>query len=244
MTPDKLNKGESPPPAPPDAGEASTLFARQARNDLFARQARMAFGLLQNAIEEAADTVESQNEKLAAELEALQARALRSIHDSAMATIELMEAIGAARTPGEIADRQIDFARRGRATAQDSMGDFLASARAMVEMIADPMNRQMSALSSAVLPERGPADSVESIVERLNSLTARQKKVLALLAEGLPNKVIAHRLGISETTVKAHVGEILRKLKVYNRARAIVLLAQFDLRPFLDLPAPDGGEAQ
>ncbi len=52
--------------------------------------------------------------------------------------------------------------------------------------------------------------------------------MLELLAEGLPNKVIAHELGISETTVKAHVGEILRKLKVYNRARAIVMLAQFD----------------
>ena len=53
--------------------------------------------------------------------------------------------------------------------------------------------------------------------------------MLQLLAEGLPNKVIAHRLGISETTVKAHVGEILRKLKVYSRARAIVALAQLDM---------------
>ena len=71
------------------------------------------------------------------------------------------------------------------------------------------------------------------MLARLNKLTARQKKVLELLAEGLPNKVIAHELGISETTVKAHVGEILRKLKVYNRARAIVMLAQFDMRPDL-----------
>jgi DNA-binding NarL/FixJ family response regulator len=54
--------------------------------------------------------------------------------------------------------------------------------------------------------------------------------VLELLAEGLPNKVIAHELGISETTVKAHVGEILRKLKVHNRTRAIVMLAQFGMR--------------
>jgi DNA-binding NarL/FixJ family response regulator len=54
--------------------------------------------------------------------------------------------------------------------------------------------------------------------------------VLGLLTEGLPNKVIAHQLSISETTVKAHVGEILRKLKVYNRARVIVMLAQFDMR--------------
>ena len=68
--------------------------------------------------------------------------------------------------------------------------------------------------------------------------------MLELLAEGLPNKVIAHELGISETTVKAHVGEILRKLKVYNRARAIVMLAQFDMRQIRALPADDAAEIE
>ena len=80
------------------------------------------------------------------------------------------------------------------------------------------------------------------MLSRLNKLTARQKKVLELLAEGLPNKVIAHELGISETTVKAHVGEILRKLKVYNRARAIVMLAQFDMAQIRALSSD--GEAE
>ncbi len=47
---------------------------------------------------------------------------------------------------------------------------------------------------------------------------------------GLPNKLIAYELGLCETTVKAHVSEILRKLCVYNRARAIALLADIDFR--------------
>jgi DNA-binding NarL/FixJ family response regulator len=76
----------------------------------------------------------------------------------------------------------------------------------------------------------------------LNTLTGRQKMALVLLAEGLPNKVMAHQLGISETTVKAHVGEILRKLEVYNRARAIVMLAQFDTGQIRSLPIGEGAE--
>ncbi len=115
-------------------------------------------------------------------------------------------------------------------------------------MMTDPLNRQLRVLSGATNAsgclgaDRGPADG-DSILCRLNKLTARQKRVLELLAEGLPNKVIAHELGISETTVKAHVGEILRKLKVYNRARAIVMLAQFDLSQIRAVPQIEVAEA-
>ncbi len=210
---------------------------------LFARQARMAFDLLQTAIEEAGDTVGCNNAKIAAELEDLQARALRSIQDSAVATIDLFEAIGAAQTPGELASRQLELARRQRENVRERLGEFFESARSMVTMLTDPLNRQMRALSGAIATERGPSEAGDSILARLNKLTARQKRVLQLLAEGLPNKVIAHELGISETTVKAHVGEILRKLKVYNRARAIVMLAQFDMSQIRDLPAAEGDAA-
>jgi DNA-binding NarL/FixJ family response regulator len=69
----------------------------------------------------------------------------------------------------------------------------------------------------------------QSVAERLKTLTERQRRVLELMADGLPNKLIAYELGLCETTVKAHVSEILRKLCVYNRTRAIVLLANIDL---------------
>ena len=52
-------------------------------------------------------------------------------------------------------------------------------------------------------------------------LTARQAEVLALLADGLPNKSIANALGLSEKTVKAHVGAIFRALDVVNRTQAV-----------------------
>jgi DNA-binding CsgD family transcriptional regulator len=52
-------------------------------------------------------------------------------------------------------------------------------------------------------------------------LTAREMEVLALVAEGLPNKAIAARLEISDQTVKFHVGAICAKLGAANRTDAV-----------------------
>jgi len=52
-------------------------------------------------------------------------------------------------------------------------------------------------------------------------LTAREVQVLELLAEGLPNKKIADRLGISDQTVKFHVSSITGKLGAANRTDAV-----------------------
>jgi DNA-binding NarL/FixJ family response regulator len=60
-------------------------------------------------------------------------------------------------------------------------------------------------------------------------LTAREREVLALLAEGLANKAIAARLGISEHTAKFHVNAILGKLGVDSRAEAIVRAVRLGL---------------
>jgi DNA-binding NarL/FixJ family response regulator len=52
------------------------------------------------------------------------------------------------------------------------------------------------------------------------ALTPREREVLALLARGLANKRIAFELGLSEKTVKAHVGRIFDKLGVTDRTQA------------------------
>jgi len=53
-------------------------------------------------------------------------------------------------------------------------------------------------------------------------LTPREEAVLSVLARGAQNKIIAYRLGMSISTVKAHVHSIIRKLKVRNRTEAVV----------------------
>jgi DNA-binding NarL/FixJ family response regulator len=57
-------------------------------------------------------------------------------------------------------------------------------------------------------------------------LTRRQTDVLALLAQGKPNKLICRDLRLSEGTVKVHVSAILRALNVHTRAQAIAELAR------------------
>ena len=60
-------------------------------------------------------------------------------------------------------------------------------------------------------------------------LTSRQKEVLALIANGHPNKIIADRLAISEQTVKIHINQIFRELKVFNRTQAVLIAQKFAL---------------
>jgi len=58
--------------------------------------------------------------------------------------------------------------------------------------------------------------------ERLRELTPQQTRVLHLITRGLQNREIAAELKLAESTVKAHVTEILRKLKLFSRNKVIV----------------------
>jgi len=60
-------------------------------------------------------------------------------------------------------------------------------------------------------------------IELTEPLSSRELEVLGMIAEGLANKVIAHRLGISEHTVKFHVTSIMSKLKAASRTEAVTL---------------------
>lgn len=69
---------------------------------------------------------------------------------------------------------------------------------------------------------------LQSVVPRLerssalDSLSRREKEVIALLSEGHSNEQIAHALGLSIQTVKVHVKHILKKLKVSDRTQAVI----------------------
>jgi len=76
------------------------------------------------------------------------------------------------------------------------------------------------ALAEPLLGERRP------LLESPVSLTPREQEVLGLMAEGLSNRWIGVRLGISEHTVKFHVNSILDKLEADTRTDAVVRAAR------------------
>lgn len=77
--------------------------------------------------------------------------------------------------------------------------------------------------------ERGDADFTQALRQRLQELTPQQLRVLDLIRRGYQNKHIASELKLAESTVKAHVTEILRKLKLFSRNKAVIEIGKIDL---------------
>jgi DNA-binding NarL/FixJ family response regulator len=93
-----------------------------------------------------------------------------------------------------------------------------------------------------------PTNSVASLeatalTHRLKSLTRQQLRVLQMLCQGLLNKQIAFELDVGETTVKAHISEVFRKLSVCSRTQAVVEVSKLDLGAVLALYAADDANA-
>jgi FixJ family two-component response regulator len=106
-------------------------------------------------------------------------------------------------------------------------GDIRMSVRAMKagahEFLTKPLRDQdlldavQSALESDRLRREGET-AMQAMRRRYDSLTAREREVMALVAEGAPNKKIAAQLGVSEITVKTHRGRVMRKMKFQSLA--------------------------
>jgi len=82
-------------------------------------------------------------------------------------------------------------------------------------------------------PAAPGASGASDLASRIATLTPQQVRVLHMLRQGLLNKQIAFDLGVGETTVKAHVSEILRKLKVASRTQAVIEASKIDFDSIL-----------
>jgi DNA-binding NarL/FixJ family response regulator len=213
-----------PPPRRGTAGSETVLIGP---SQVSART-RLAYGLLKASMNEAVQAIGSNHALFATGWWAIQAHTIESVQASAIATIELMEALNRAEGPKDVAAAQFAHRKRQRDAIDRQMIEFLAAAHNMISVLTEPPSDSLVDRSKAGKCPAAPCKP-QSVAERLKTLTQRQRRVLELMADGLPNKLIAYELGLCETTVKAHVSEILRKLCVYNRARAIVLLANIDL---------------
>jgi DNA-binding NarL/FixJ family response regulator len=87
--------------------------------------------------------------------------------------------------------------------------------------LAGRLLREFARLAAAARPD-GAADDL---------LTARQLEVLRLVADGLLYKQVAARIGVSERAVKYHMGEILARLHVHDRAEAVAHARRVGLIP-------------
>ncbi len=65
------------------------------------------------------------------------------------------------------------------------------------------------------------ADQATTSIARRAGITGRQLEILHLLAQGYANKMIAYELGLSEATVKVHLREVFKTLKVTNRTACV-----------------------
>ena len=88
-----------------------------------------------------------------------------------------------------------------------------------------PLDRSVASKMVSRLASARPRTQVTT----MESLTPREKAVLALVMKGLANKSIAIALNMSEGTVKANLREVYRKLQVDSRAAAAARAAQMDL---------------
>jgi len=77
-------------------------------------------------------------------------------------------------------------------------------------------------LTEPVLPDR----AVRARETPWRELTRRQCDVLALISEGKSNKLIADALTMTESTVKAHVKQIIKRLNVANRTQAALIASR------------------
>jgi FixJ family two-component response regulator len=119
-------------------------------------------------------------------------------------------------------------------------GDIPMSVRAMkagaIEFLTKPFHDQelLDAVQLGIERDRArrrDAAAVAALRQRFDSLTPREREIMALVAAGRLNKQIAADLGVSEITVKVHRGQVMRKMRARSLAELVRIADQLKISP-------------
>ena len=93
---------------------------------------------------------------------------------------------------------------------------------ALLSAIRQALERSRDALSSEA--------EMQSLRKRYDSLTLRERQVMALVVSGLLNKQVGGELGISEITVKAHRGKVMQKMKADSLPALVKMASRLQMK--------------